>query len=69
MTAMHVSPVLTPVMLKQGLQDGIWEPRLRWKSPKVQRTVLEGRVGRMRMKIRQGSRMREEVSIVDLSRD
>ena len=66
-------PVLTVVVLKQGLQDGIVGPRLRWESPKVQRTVSGEREGRMQMKIRQGSRMREEMSnplsIVHLSRD
>ena len=56
-------------MLKQGLQAGISKPRSRWESPKVQRTVSGSREGRSRMKMRQGSRMREEVSIVALSRD
>ena len=62
-------PVLTAVVLKQGLQAGISEPRSRWESPKVQRTVSGSREGRSRMKMRQGSKMREEVSIVALSRD
>ena len=62
-------PVLTAVALKQGLQDGISEPRSRWESPKVQRTVSGSREGRSRMKMRQGSRMREEVSIVALRWD
>ena len=61
--------MLTAVVLKQGLQAGIGEPRSRWESPKVQRTVSGEREGRSRMKMRQGSRMREEVSIVALSRD
>ena len=61
--------MLTAVVLKQGLQDGIVDPRSRWESPKVQRTVSGGREGRRRMKMREGSKMREEVSMVDLSRD
>ena len=68
-TAMHGSPVLIAVMLKQGLHAGIGESKLRWESPKVQRTVSGGRVERRRMRIKQGSKMRVEVSIVDLSRD
>ena len=64
-----VSPVLTAVALKQGLQDGIVDPRSRWESPKEQRTKSGGREGRRRMKMREGSKMREEVSIVALSRD
>ena len=62
------SPVLTAVALKQGLQDGTVDPRSRWESPKVQRTMSGGRKGRMRMRMRQGSKMREEVSMVALSR-
>ena len=63
--------MLTAVVLKQGLQDGTveFDPRSRWESPKVQRTVSGGREGRRRMKMREGSKMREEVSIVALSRD
>ena len=61
--------MLTAVALKQELQDGTDEVRLRWESPKVQRTVSGGREGSMRMKMREGSKMREEVSMVAFSRD
>ena len=80
-----MSPVLTSVLLKQGLPGrnggplrqgvkqglhvGMGEPKSRWASPKVQRTVSGSREGRSRMKMRQGSKMREEVSIVALNRD
>ena len=78
-------PVLTSVVLKQGLPGengvplkqgvkqglhvGIVEPRLRWERPQVQRRISGESSGRMRMKMRQGSRMREEVSMVALSMD
>ena len=42
---------------------------MRWKSPKVQEIVSGERRGRRRMRIKQGSRMRVEASIVGLSRD
>ena len=67
--AKNISPVLTPVALKQGLQAGIGEPRSRWESPKVQRTVSGGREGRMRMQMREESKMREELSMVAFSSD
>ena len=63
------SPVLTAVALKHGLHDGIWDQRSRWESRKVQKTVSGGREGRIRIRIREGRRMREEVSMVALSRD
>ena len=63
------SPPLTAVTLKQGLQAGIFEPRSRWESPKVQRTMSGGREGRRRMIMREGIKMREEVSMVALSMD
>ena len=59
----------TSVTLKQGLQVGTGEARLRWERPKVQRTVSGERVERRRMMIKEGRRIREEVSMVDLSRD
>ena len=59
----------TSVTLKQGLQVGTGEARLRWERPKVQRTVSGERVARRRMMIKEGRRIREEVSMVDLSRD
>ena len=62
-------PVPTSVTLKQGLQVGTGEARLRWERPKVQRTVSGERVERRRMMIKEGRRIREEVSMVDLSRD
>ena len=55
--------------LMQGLQVGTGEARLRWERPKVQRTVSGERVERWRMMIKEGRRIREEVSMVDLSRD
>ena len=62
-------PVPTSVVLKQGLQVGTGEARLMWERPKVQRTVSGERVGRRRMMIKEGRRIREEVSMVALSRE
>ena len=62
-------PVPTSVTLKQGLQVGTGEARFMWERPKVQRTVSGERVARRRMMIKEGRRIREEVSMVDLSRD
>ena len=63
-----LSPVLlVAVRLKQGLQSGIGEEWLRWESPKVQEIVSGERRGRSRIKMRQGSKVRVEASIVDLS--
>ena len=63
-----LSPVLlVAVRLKQGLQEGIREEWLRWESPKVQEIVSGERRGRSRIKTRQGSKVRAEASIVDLS--
>ena len=59
---------MTAVVLKQGLQDGTDEVRLRWESPNVQRTVSGGKVGRIRIRIRQASKIKEDVSMVALSR-
>ena len=60
-------PVLTTdVTLKHGLHSGIGEPRLMWERPKVQRTVSGERVARRRMMIKEGRRIREEVSMVAL---
>ena len=53
--------------VKQGLQVGTGEARLRWERPKVQRMVSGGRVARRRMMIKEGRRIREEVSMVALS--
>ena len=53
--------------MKQGLQSGIGEEWLRWESPKVQEIVSGERRGRSRIKMRQGSKVRVEASIVDLS--
>ena len=65
-----LSPVvLVVVRLKQGLQEGIGEELLRWESPKVQEMVSGERWWSNQMKIRQGSKVRVEESIVDLSRD
>ena len=65
-----LSPVLlVAVRLKQGLQEGIREEWLRWESPKVQEIVSGERRGRRRIKTMQGSKVRVEESIVDLSRD
>ena len=64
-----VNVLVVAVRLKQGLQLGIGEEWLRWESAKVQEVVSGERRGRSRMKMRQGSRMREEVSIVAFSRD
>ena len=47
-------------------QVGTGEARLRWERPKVQRTVSGERVGRRRMMIKEGRRIREEVSMVAL---
>ena len=57
------------VRLKQWLQEGIGKEWLRWESPKVQEIVSGGRSGRRRRRVRQGSRVRVEASIVALSRD
>lgn len=62
-------PVLTAEMLKHGLQDGIGASKLMWESPMLQRTVSGERRGRIRMKMRHGSRISEELSIVALSRE
>ena len=59
----------TSVTLKQGLQVGTGEARFMWERPKVQRTVSGERVARRRMMIKEGRRIREEVSMVALSRD
>ena len=64
-----ILPVLTVVMLKHGLHSGIGESKLMWESPQEQRTFSGERVGRRRMMIKEGRRIREEVSMVDLSRD
>ena len=58
---------MVAVRLKQGLQEGIGEEWLRWESPKVQEVVSGERMGRHRIKMRQGSKVRVEASIVDLS--
>ena len=61
---------MLPVILKQGLQEGISEVgRLMWESPQVQGRV-EGRRrrGRRRMRTRQGRRIEVEASKVALSR-
>ena len=55
--------------VKQGLQVGTGEARLRWERPKVQTTVSGERVARRRMMIKEGRRIREEINMVDLSRD
>ena len=60
--------MLTAVALKQELQDGTDEVRLRWESPKVQRTVSGGKVERIRIRIKQDSKINEDVSMVALSR-
>ena len=62
-------PVPTSVTLKQGLQVGTGEARFMWERPKVQRTVSGERVARRRMMIKEGRRIREEVSMVDFSMD
>ena len=61
-----ILPVLTVVVLKQGLQVGTGEARLMWERPKVQRTVSGERVARRRMMIKEGRRIREEVNMVAL---
>ena len=62
------APVLLFIVrLKQGLQEGIGKEWLRWESPKVQEIVSGERIGRSRIKTRQGSKVRVEASIVDLS--
>ena len=64
--------LLVAVRLKQGLQEGIGEEWLRWESPKVQEIVSgekRERRRRKRIKMRQGSKVRVEASIVDLTRD
>ena len=57
-------PVPTSVTLKQGLQVGTGEARFMWERPKVQRTVSGERVARRRMVIKEGRRIRKEVSMV-----
>ena len=61
--------LLSIVRLKQGLQEGIGKEWLRWESPKVQEMMSDGRSCRRRTRMRQGSKVRVEASIVALSRD
>ena len=59
--------VLVVVELKQGLQEGMLSEWSRWWRPKEQDTTSGGSSGRIWMKIRQGSKMAVEESIVALS--
>ena len=64
------APVLLSIVrLKQGLQEGIGKEWLRWESPKVQEMMSDGRSCRRRTRMRQGSKVMVEASIVALSRD
>ena len=59
--------VLVVVMLKQGLQEGMLSAWSRWWRPREQDTTSVGSSGRIWMKIRQGSKVAVEESIVALS--
>ena len=59
--------VLVVVRLKQGLQEGMLSEWSRWWRPKVQDTTSVGSSGRIFIKIRQGSKVAVEESIVALS--
>ena len=59
--------VLVVVRLKQGLQEGMLSEWLRWWRPREQDTTSVGSSGRIWMKIRQGSKVAVEESIVALS--
>ena len=65
--------LLVAVKLKRGLQEGTGddEEMLRWDSPQVHERVSASGVrrGRSLMKIRQGSNVRVEESMVALSID
>ena len=54
-------------MLKQGLQEGMLSEWSRWWRPREQDTTSVGSSGRIWMKIKQGSKMAVEESIVALS--
>ena len=53
-------------LLKQGLQEGGWEERLRWWRPQVHTTVSGWRRGRRRMRTRQGKMIKVDVNMVTL---
>ena len=55
------------VELKQGLQEGMLSAWSRWWRPREQDTTSGGSSGRILMKIKQGSKMAVEESIVALS--
>ena len=59
--------VLVVVELKQGLQEGMLSEWSRWWRPREQDTTSGGSSGRIWMKIRQGSKVAVEESIVALS--
>ena len=59
--------VLVVVMLKQGLQEGMLSEWSRWWRPREQDTTSGGSSGRIWMKIKQGSKVAVEESIVALS--
>ena len=55
------------VELKQGLQEGMLSEWSRWWRPKVQDTTSVESSGRIFIKMRQGSKVAVEESIVALS--
>ena len=59
--------VLVVVELKQGLQEGMLSEWSRWWRPREQDTTSGGSSGRIWMKIKQGSKVAVEESIVALS--
>ena len=59
--------VLVVIRLKQGLQEGMLSEWSRWWRPREQDTTSVGSSGRIWMKIKQGSKMAVEESIVALS--
>ena len=59
--------VLVVIRLKQGLQEGMLSEWSRWWRPREQDTTSVGSSGRIWMKIRQGSKVAVEESIVALS--